>query len=201
MDKWYAVTCFLCCSFPVFGEGSFVTAGVNMVNVSYAESASSIEPNATTGVKPEAEAGSLSVMSLTVNFEKSATVNRTYFARASVPLIGSGDSSFLSINCGVNYFFSSMATDQASVDEGTRIEFRPKVRYYVGGQLGGAYLVYTTTTKKRSDILFELGGQGGMLYSFGKNYGLNVEGFFGRGTGVNTTTTNMKLLAAMIYNL
>lgn len=179
----------------------FITAGISMVNVSYAESSSSIQADETTGTKPLAESGSASVMSLSVNYETPSSVNRTHFYRVVVPLLGSGDSSFFSAAVGMNYFFGNLATNKINLDEGTRIEFRPKMRYYVGGQLGGSYLVYTTTTKKKSDVLFELGVQGGMHYSFGERYGLNIEGFFGRGTGVATTTTNMKLMAAVIYNL
>ena len=101
----------------------------------------------------------------------------------------------------MNYFFNQLNTDKMSIDKGTKITISPKFRYYVGGQVGSAYYVYTTETKKKSDILIELGAQAGIFYSIGERYGVHAEGFFGRGTGVNTTTNNLKLLVAMIYKL
>lgn len=180
-------------------KDSFITAGIGMVNVSFAESQSSIAAEENTGVGVTAESGSISVLTMTVNYEYPQTINRTFFSRLNVPLVGSGDSTYLSAGVGMNYFFNQINTDIVSLDKGTKMEIIPKFRYYVGGQANTAYYVYTTTTKKKSDILIELGGQAGILYNIGHKYGLQVEGFFGRGTGVNTTTSNLKFLVAMIY--
>lgn len=186
-------------SVSAMAKDEFITAGLGMVNVSYAESTTSIEAEENTGVGVEATSGSISVITMAVNYEYPVTMNRSFFTRVNVPLLGSGDSTYLSTGVGMNYFFNQINTDQTSFDRGTTFTIIPKFRYYVGGQVGAAYFVYTTETKKKSDVLIELGAQAGILYAVGKRYGVHGEFFFGRGTGVNTTTNNMKLLVNMIY--
>ena len=183
----------------LFAADGFMTAGIGMVNISYAESKSSIKPEENTGDGIDAEAGSISVITMAVNYEYPISINTSVFSRLNLPLAGSGDSTYLSAGVGMNYFFNQINTDIISLDKGTKLEIVPKFRYYVGGQINSAYYVYTTETKKKSDILIELGAQVGILYNIGEKYGVHVEGMFGRGTGVNTTTSNLKILAAMIY--
>ena len=199
MTKRLLVILILNISFSCYAKDAFITAGLGMTSVSYAESQTSIQADETTGTGVVASSGSISVITATVNYEYPLSINRTFFSRINVPLIGSGDSTYLSMNIGMNYFFNQINTDKIALDRGTKLTIAPKFRYYIGGQAGTAYYVYTTPTKKRSDILIELGAQAGILYSISQQYGVHLEGFFGRGTGVNTTTTNLKILAAMIY--
>ena len=183
----------------LYAKDDFVTVGFGMVNLSFAESEVSIEEEENTGQGVETSSGSISVITLAVNYEVPLSINRTFFTKINVPLVGSGDSTYLNTSVGMNYFFNQINTDQTSFDRGTKFTIVPKFRYYVGAQIGSAYYVYTTETKKKSDVLIELGAQAGVLYAIGKRYGIHADVFFGRGTGVNTTTNTLKAMAAMIY--
>ena len=91
-----------------FSKNEFITAGLGMVNVSFAESQSSIEEEENTGLGVSAESGSISVLTMNVNYEYPLSINRTFFSRLNVPLVGSGDSTYLSASVGMNYFFLSL---------------------------------------------------------------------------------------------
>ena len=77
----------------------------------------------------------------------------------------------------------------------------PKFRYYAGPAIGLGYLVYNTKSSIKNDILFELGGQAGVLYSLNPKWALSGEIGGARAIGSLTSATVIKILIGTSYTL
>jgi len=75
------------------------------------------------------------------------------------------------------------------------------MRFYWGTNAGVGFLVYNTTTAKKSDLIFDLELHGGGIMNFKKEWGLRGEAGLSRGTGVSTSTIAMKIFIGLSYYL
>lgn len=77
----------------------------------------------------------------------------------------------------------------------------PKLRYYMGPAIGIGYVVYNTVSATKNDILLEIGGQAGAVYTLNPKWGLRAEMGGFKATGVLISSTIIKILLGTTYNL
>lgn len=180
----------------------YVSASVGMVNVSFTESESvltsgEVEDEGTENETPGS--GSASIMSLEFSYHKPFSVNKEIFGRFIIPFQPSSGNALIYGGGGMNYFFNGQGTDVKSESSHIDLRVTPKFRYYVGGLLGLGYLVYVTESAKKSDILLDLGAQGGVIYAYKERWGIKGEFSISRGVGTKVSTNTMRMMLGTTY--
>lgn len=173
-----------------------VSASLGMSNVSYAETESKVENN---GQRVEAQSGSVSVLSLDLHYKFIPGDKIDYYMRFSAPFLSASGDTYFSYHVGGNYYFGGESSRLEVNESGSRLSFRPKLRYYAGVELGAAYLVFSNELVKRNDVLFNFGFHGGATYTINDDWGIRASLHFARGTGANTTTTAIQFFAGATY--
>lgn len=168
---------------------------LGMSNISYAETESKVENNENV----PAQTGSVSVLSVDLNFKFLPGEVLDYYTRLSAPFLSASGDTYFSAHVGANYYFGSRGSRVELSDSGSTISFVPKFTYFAGLELGTAYLVFSNELVKRSDILFNLGLHAGAAYSINKKWGARAALHFARGTGANTGTTAIQFFAGAVY--
>lgn len=175
-----------------------------MYNITITENESAIETTDTSvSIEDTSETTSTAaaVTVLEVNYDFLQTESKGFFLKAVVPLISSGGSSAFLGAAGMNWYFKGAPSVFSYNNLGSTVYLIPKFRFYVGGSLGVGYVVYDTESAKKSDLYFDLGFHGGVLYNFGKKWGMRAEAGMGRGTGVTTSSMGMKVFIGSSYYL
>jgi len=173
-----------------------------MVNSTFTENPSAIESTSTLNTDTEElGAGTVSQITLDATYRFWHEVSRSFYTRATVPLLPSGGGGYFFGALGSNFFIKSSSSKYSYKVGNIEVVSIPEMRYYWGIQLGIAYLIYTTETAEKSDIFFELELHGGLIYNINDTYGITAELGMGRGTGVATSTMNMKALVGLSYFL
>ncbi len=178
-----------------------LTFHIGMISSSFSENPSAVESDSDINESEAAASGSVSQIALDATYSFKNYQTRSYYARAVVPLLPSGGGGNFFGAVGANFFLSSVSSKYSYKIGNIDMVSVPKIRYYWGTQLGVGYLIYTTETAEKSDVFFELDLHAGLKYAVLKKYNLSVEAGFGRGTGVATTTMNMKILFGLSYFL
>lgn len=183
---------------------SIVTCNVGMSTVSITENESTIEQtddSVESSNSSSAEASSISAMNFQLGLEFAHDGNMAYIAKAFAPLMSSGGSGLFGTEIGFNMYLNDLGTKLTMNNNGTSVTIVPSFKYYWGAVIGGGYLVYSTESATKSDVYFDLGVHAGMTYSFGDNWGVNLEAGFARTTGVATTGTKMDIVFGASYYL
>lgn len=171
---------------------------LGMVNVSFTESQSALESE-DGEVTEEAGSGSSAVISLDMTYNRPLDDRKEIYARGIVPFMPSTGAGLILGSGGMNYYFNGLSSDITREDDGLRLRISPSIRYYVGGELGFGYLIYTTESAKKSDLLLNIGGHGGMTYAFRDNWSFKGELGIGKGMGTKVSTTMMKVMLGLSY--
>jgi len=193
------------------GDSNFhqmITTSLGMVNVSVTENASSLSSASSSTSTTTTDSNvstpssvSASVISLDLVYEFSHFNQKSYFIRATAPMLSSDGSGFFAGSIGMNFYFSSLASLYSFNDNGSTLSINPTMRFYWGTNAGVGFLVYNTTTAKKSDLIFDLELHGGGIMNFKKEWGLRGEAGLSRGTGVSTSTIAMKIFIGLSYYL
>ena len=159
---------------------------LGMANISLSENESTLEgeDGETTEV---AEITPISAISLELTYHFKQYLNKSIFLKSYIPMMSSDGSGYYMGAIGANFYLNSMSSIFSFNDEGTSLKISPTFRYYVGGYIGGGYLVYNTATAKKSDLILDLSAQAGIDYKVSPTWSINAEISAGRLTGVNTT--------------
>lgn len=193
----------VCCLFVSLGFNARadryeqeVSASLGMSQVSYAETESKVENN---GQRVEAQSGSVSIISIDLRYKFIPGDTIDYYMRFTAPFLAASGDTYFSYHIGGNYYFGGDSSKIELNDEGSKLSFTPKLRYYAGMELGAAYLVFSNEIVKRNDVLFNFGFHGGATYSISENWGVRASLHFARGIGANTTTTAIQFFAGATY--
>ncbi len=170
------------------------------VTTSYAESSSNLQTDDADNIIPPSS-GSASALPLDVVWEYYSSPKRSYFLRATVPLLSTSSDRYFFGGGGLNFYFKSISSKASYRDATVDLKFIPQWRYYWGLDAGMGFLVYNTGSQKKSDLIAELGGHLGILYSINSSWGAKVEAGYSMGNGVNTSTNNIKVLLGASYYL
>lgn len=185
----------------VAGQLSF---SIGSISTSYTESESKIKAtntSGTTSASAKASSGTVASMPLDVQFEYFPTLKRSVFARAGGPVMASTPGRYFYISTGMNFYFSSIGSPTYVSDQRVEMKISPKFRYYAGPLIGASYLVYNTKSEIKNDVIVELGGQAGVIYSLNPKWGLRAEANISRGIGALLSSITMKILLGATYNL
>jgi len=175
---------------------------IGSISTTYTEQQSQIKPtDGTSTTTSTPYSGTAASMPLDVEFEYFTTLKRSYFVRAGGPVMASTPDRNFYLTSGVNFYFSSVGSPLYVSDQRMEIKIAPKFRYYAGPHLGASYLVYNTKSATKNDVIVELGGQGGVIYSLSPKWGLRAEANLSRGIGALVTSMTMKILLGGTYNL
>lgn len=162
-----------------------------MINVSFAENQSSLSgPNTT-----EAASGAISSISGYAHYRLTSTNKRAYYTSLAFPLTGGAGTTYLSLGGGAEFYFGGNASRYKLTNTTTTLVVNPTFRYYLGVEGNLAYIAYLTETAKKNDTLLEIGFLAGLSYSFG-SWTLKPHLSYARGTGVNTTTSAIKMIVS-----
>lgn len=186
------------------GYSPVLSTSFGMYSITLTENESAIESTDTTVTIEEDDGATSSAASVTVfefNYDFLQTEDKGFFLKGVVPLVSSGGSSAFLGAGGMNWYFKGAPSVFSYNNLGSTVYLIPKFRFYVGGSLGVGYVVYDTESAKKSDIYFDLGFHGGVLYNFGKKWGMRGEVGMGRGTGVTTSSMGMKVFIGSSYYL
>lgn len=178
---------------------------VGMVSMSLTENQSSIKQTDTTVTATESEttasAAAVAAMSFQLSWEFKNKGKLAYFTKATVPLMNADGSGVFLGDVGVNVYLNPMGAKYTLIQNGTTVVIIPKFKYYWGGVGGVGYVVYNTESAKKSDVFFNLGLHGGMVYSLGDKWGLKGELGASRTTGVVTTGIKIDFFFGATYYL
>lgn len=179
---------------------NYFSLTTGMVNLSYTEVASQIKQSNDT-LKKEPGSGSSSVLSLSASYHIPLDVKKEVYFSGIVPFSTASGSALMSGNVGGNYFFNGVSSSIKSENSEVIFRLRPKFRYYAGGDLGLAYLIYVTKTAKKTDFILDLSAHVGGIYSWKERWGIKAEAGFGKGMGTKVSSTAMKLFVGVTYSL
>ena len=189
----------LCADTKIPSQLSFC---LGAVSGSFAENPDSLKStDGSVGTTSTPYAGTASSMTLEMNYETFSTLKRSYFIKGSGPIVGTTPDKYFSGDAGINFYFTQLGSQAKVSDFNFEMKLIPKMRYYAGPSLGVGYLVYNTKTATKSDVLFQIGGQGGMIYTINPKWGLKAELAAVRAVGVLVSSTVIKILIGTSYNL
>ncbi|PIK14828.1 hypothetical protein [Halobacteriovorax sp. JY17] len=175
---------------------------IGMVNIGVTENESSLEStdeNVTPGEEKKSSAKAVSAISFNLNYEFSFKQKRSYFVKATVPMMTADGAGLFLGGVGFNWYLNDLGSIYRANIGGSEIVMVPKFRYWWGANAGVGYLLYNTESAKKSDIIFDLGIHGGAGYNFGEKWGMKGEAIVGRGTGVASTTMNIRMFFGVTY--
>jgi hypothetical protein len=179
-----------------------INTSMGMVNVSLTENATNLQSTDEEVLVEDTETASssaASVISFEVNYEFKNYADKSYFIKAIVPLMTADGSGIFMGSVGANFYIGSLSSIFSFKDRGTQIYMVPKTRYYWGASTGVGYVIYNTINAKKSDVFFDLGVHGGMVYNFSKKWGMRGELGVGRGTGITTSSFGIKAFLGTSY--
>ena len=181
--------------------GQKVSASFGMVSVSVAENPSDITPSdpSNPGTITAAENTSESFLSMELSYQFLNWKKSSLAAKLITPLITSNGTGYFMAGLNFNYYFNSIPSNYKFNNLGMSLIVVPKFQYYVGGYMAAGYLIYTTTSEKKSDIMLDISLLAGASYRITKKMSLKGEASFGRGFGVITTTTPIKFFVGVTY--
>ncbi|MCT4642719.1 MAG: hypothetical protein N4A33_10540 [Bacteriovoracaceae bacterium] len=172
-----------------------IQLSLGMLNASFSENPSSLEDS-----NSEPASGTSSVIAMDIQYNFIRTMKKNFFASISFPLIGSSGSAIYRLASGIDIFWADGLNGNYNVTKGEdSINYYPKMRYFWGGSIGANYLVYSTQTATKSDILADIGAHAGLIYNFSKKYEFKGKFSFSRGVGVATSTMLMQVFGGVIY--
>lgn len=190
----------ICCLSAYAGDGEVIqkelSYNIGLVNASYAENQTTLSGQNQT----EAASGSVSSISGQINYKFAPGLERSYYLAGTFPLLPGATGSYFGAHFGSEFYFGSSSGSKVSYNNsGTTIKLKPKNLYFWGIEGGLGYLVYVTETQKKTDLLLDIGANLGMLYSFSEKWRLRGTLGMTRGTGVATTTMEMKAFFGVTF--
>lgn len=179
------------------------TFAIGSISVNFTENPDKLtaEDTSSTTEASTPYAGTASAMPIAITYEYFPNLQRAYFIKAVGPLMASTPDRYYSATGGVNFYFGKVASSAIVSDMNFEMKLIPKLRYYAGPTVGLGYLVYNTKSATKNDTMFEIGGQGGVIYTLGPKWALRAELGAARGIGVLVSSTIIKILLGTSYTL
>lgn len=131
---------------------------------------------------PEAEA----VISVIADYEFKTLTDKTYHVTTIFPMVSS-DTAYYEVGYGVRYYFRSLSSTVSFDEEGSDMKISSKTKYFAGFGMGVGYLVYRTQFSKKSDVIFNLNGEGGAYYDFSDSLTFKLSLGISKGFGVQNS--------------
>jgi hypothetical protein len=179
-----------------------LSISLGSISANYAEKADQLTTtDGTTAAATTPFAGTASSMPISLMYEYFPNLKRSYFAKATGPLLGSTPDRYFSGNIGLNFYFGKVATMAIVSDSNFEMKLIPKLRYYVGPSMGMGYLIYNTKSAIKNDLLLELGGQAGVVYTMNPSWAVRGELGASRGVGALVSATVIKILMGVSFNI
>ena len=187
------------------GYHDMISYNVGMVNLTVAENESSIKQTdtsvTTTDTSTKGSSSAVSAISFQLSWEFKTYSKLAYFTKLSVPLMSGQGTGVFGGDVGFSMYLNPLGAKYSYVQNGTTLVIIPKFKYYWGAFGGTGYVVYNTESARKSDVFFNLGVHGGMVYSMGDRWGFKAEIAASRTTGVATTGIMMNLFMGASYYL
>ena len=188
----------------VFAEDEFplqLSFTTGTTSTSFSETQSSLKPSDGSTATTEAPySGSSSILPFDLALEYYVTPKRSYFVDGGGPLVASGTDRLFYVNAGMNFYLGQLGTPMKAVSDKLVLSVIPKVRYYLGIHAGTSYLIYSTKSQTKSDLIFGIGAHGGGIYSLNTRWGLKGEAGMTKGTGALVSSMTMKILLGVTYS-
>jgi hypothetical protein len=182
---------------------SVLTLSIGSISASIAENqdTTTASDGTTSSTTTDPYSGKASSMPIDIAYEYFPNLKRSYFLRGTGPLLASTPDRYFSTMAGANFYFGQVGTLAIVKDFNFEMKVVPKLRYYIGPAIGIGYVVYNTVSATKNDILLEIGGQAGAVYTLNPKWGLRAEMGGSKATGVLISSTIIKILLGTTYNL
>ncbi len=205
MNRIFLILFLVCYSF--FSESNadtkippLLSISTGSYSVSFAENPDELKAtDGTSTTTSTPYSGTTTSLPLEFNYEMFSSLKRSYSVKASAPLVANATGRYFSVSGAMNFYFNSLASDVSVSDFNFQMSLKPKFRYYASPSLGLAYLVYNTKSATKTDILFEIGANGGTVYSITPKWGMRAEVGFARALGVLVSATVIKISLGAAY--
>lgn len=202
MNKFIILLLISLNAFSASHPNSYWSANLGMNNVTFTEIQSTlVDSDGESSTKSQLN-GSASIMSLELSFTKPLNNKNAVMARGIAPLIGS-DNRMFSGGIGYLYFFGDSIISDIEIEtpDGSFIHFEPGMRFFAGATSDVSYLFYTGRTAKKTDLIFNIGPMGGLLYRYKNNIDIKAQGEYAIGYGSVVTTSTMRMFIGITYQL
>jgi hypothetical protein len=181
------------------GQLSF---NIGSVSSSFSENPDKLKStDGTSSTSTTAYSGTATTMPLDVSYEFFPNLKRSFFIRGAGPILASTPDRYFNANFGINFYFVQVGAQAKVTDYNFEMKIVPKLRYYAGPSIGVGYLVYSTKSATKNDMMLELGGQAGMIYTLNSKWGLKGELGASRAIGVLVSATIIKILIGTTYSI
>lgn len=185
---------------------SELSAAITMINISFSENDSAVSEEETDANDPTAEevlpeSGGVSLIGMTFKYTFMNFMTKHAYVSATFPLLTGAGRGYFAGAVGMNFFFMSQGAQVVTRDRLAELVVLPRWRFYAGPEVGGAYIIYSTEEAEKSDVVFEIGGHGGVIYNVKKNWGIMTELSVARAMGIATNDMIIKASVGMNYFL
>lgn len=169
-----------------------LTSSIGMNMVSFAENPKTIQGDNV----GDPVGGSVAAIAASLQYNFMHDYKKNFYLTTSFPLLP-GPQLYLGVGFGMEYYLNDIGAKTQLFTSGTSLSITPTFRYFVGGEIGVGYLVYTSETATKSDVLFELGGCAGIGYTISENWSLKSKLSVLKGTGIVTSAMNISAFLGM----
>lgn len=181
-----------------------LSISLGMVSISLSENQSNLQTTDQSVIdtsSDQPESSSVSSIAIKMDYDYYSARRYTLFLTGIVPMV-SGDGSAIWIgSTGFNYFYRGNSSIMRFYERGTSIAVKPTYRFYLGAAVGLGYVIYNTVSERKTDVAFELGAHGGIMYTMKNDWGLKGEIAAGKWTGVLSNSIAVKLFVGAIYSI
>ncbi len=179
-----------------------ISFSIGSISSSFSENPDKLQStDGTQSSAVSAYSGTSSSIPLDICYEYFPNLKRSYFARASGPIFASTSDRYFSGTFGLNFYFVEVGAQTKVSDFNFEMKITPKIRYYAGPSIGIGYLVYSTKSATKNDMMFEVGGQAGLIYTLNEKWSLHGELGAARAIGVLVSSTVIKILLGTTYSI
>lgn len=183
------------------GFNPILGVSLGMVNVSLTENVTDLKgtSTSTTTTKAAPESTNVAATSIELTYDFMNFATKSVFGRFVAPVISQNGTGLFLLSSGVNFFFNDMSSIFNYSDSDARLKVTPMMRYYLGFSVGAGFLVYTTSSAKKSDVGLDVGAHAGGSYNVSQKMAIKLELGMSKGFGVATSSMNMKIFVGAIY--
>lgn len=170
-----------------------ITYSIGAVNASYSEG----QGNLTGENVAEPASGSVMSISGNVNWKFAPGLEKSYYLSGTFPLLPNPTGSYFGAHVGMESYFGKVGSRMRMNNSGTTLKLKPGNNFFWGLEGGVGYLVYSTESAKKTDLLLDVGALIGMNYNYNEKWQFRGQAGIARGTGVVTTTMEMKIFVGV----
>lgn len=178
-----------------------ISISFGMANISFTENEVTPVANAIDAkelLQPVSDSMSLVMLDLKYNFLERP--QKKVYLQVEVPVVSAGITGIFTAAVGADFYFMSYAKKLTTSFGTSEIIIASPFSLFGGFFVAASYMIYDTGLLEKSDVLFELGPRGGGTYQLLEKWSIRAELSASRGSGVATTTLNLRYFLGVSFS-